>query len=99
MRHAYRKDANHGAIVSTLEALGAGVYDAASDGSPFDAVVFFRGRTYLVEIKDGSKPPSGRALTDKEVRLHALARDHGCTIPILRSEDDALALLGARRSA
>lgn len=98
-RHAFRKDANHADIKGTLELLGAGIYDAASDGSPYDFLVFRRGQIFIVEVKDGKKPQSARKLSVKEVRLHDLARQHGVDIHIIKTEDEALALLGARRAA
>ena len=99
MRYAKRRDANHGSIRSALEAIGAGVYDAAGDGSPYDFLVFWRGNVYICEVKDGAKSASRRKLTVKEVQLHELARKHGVGVRIIETEDQALALVGARRMA
>jgi len=50
-----------------------------------DVVVSRKGRTQLIEIKDGSKPPSARKLTDDEKDFHMRWEDH---IPIIESLDD-----------
>ena len=64
MRKRAKLDVNHLEIVATLRKCGASVVSLASlgDGVP-DLLVGYRGKTALVEIKDGDKPPSQRELT------------------------------------
>jgi len=57
----------------------------------------YRGRLLLAEIKDGSKPPSAQRLTQQQEIFHRQHETHGVVIPIVRSMDDALAIIGARR--
>ena len=52
MRYAARVDANQDQIVSALRAAGAYVWII---GLPVDLLVGFRGHTFLMEVKDGSK--------------------------------------------
>lgn len=52
MRYAARVDANQTQIVSALRAAGAYVWII---GLPVDLLVGYKGHTFLVEIKDGSK--------------------------------------------
>lgn len=52
MRYAARVDANQDQIVSALRAAGAYVWII---GLPVDLLVGFRGHTFLVEVKNGSK--------------------------------------------
>ena len=52
MRFAARVDANQTQIVSALRAAGAYVWII---GLPVDLLVGYRGHTFLVEIKSGSK--------------------------------------------
>ena len=52
MRYAARVDANQEQIVSALRAAGAYVWII---GLPVDLLVGYKGHTFLVEIKDGSK--------------------------------------------
>ena len=52
MRYAARVDANQDQIVSALRAAGASVWII---GLPVDLLVGFRGHTFLMEVKDGSK--------------------------------------------
>ena len=52
MRYAARVDANQTQIVSSLRAAGAYVWII---GLPVDLLVGYKGHTFLVEIKDGSK--------------------------------------------
>jgi hypothetical protein len=91
MRRAARVDANHGQIVAALRRMGASVEDASrmGRGCP-DLLVGFRGRTLLVEVKDGSKPPSDRRLTPDQVRWHERWRGH---VAVVSSVDEAVALL------
>lgn len=67
---AKRRDANHKDIGDHLRKLGWSVLDLADhgDGAPDYAVA--KGRwTALIEVKDGSKPPSARKLTPAEQKL------------------------------
>lgn len=69
---ARRADANQPEIVKAFRSLGYTVQHTHTIGEGFvDIVVGKRGRNFLVEIKDGSKPPSQRRLTPDEDRFHA----------------------------
>ena len=72
MRRRARTDGNHGQIVEALRAAGCTVQSLAAigDGTP-DLLVGVDGRNLLVEVKDGSKSPSRRRLTDDERTWHA----------------------------
>src|ERR1043166_630596 len=97
VRYAKRTDANQSGIVSALRAIGVGVYVASSAGNGLaDLVCAYRGILYLLEVKDGSKPPSARKLTVEQVRLHDMLRQHGVKVHVVTSEDDALAVFWAR---
>ncbi len=52
MRYAARVDANQDQIVSALRAAGAYVWII---GLPVDLLVGYKGHTFLVEVKNGSK--------------------------------------------
>ena len=58
------------------------------DGIP-DLLVGFRGKTALLEVKDGRKPPSARKLTEAEQRFFDEWR--GGTLAIVNSVDEAIA--------
>lgn len=82
-RYAARRDANEGEIVRALEKLGASVLRMHA----CDLLVGFRGRNYLIEVKDGSKPPSARPLTPAQVKLRAGWRGH---YRVVTSTDEAV---------
>ena len=70
MRRAAKVDKNHGAIVDALRSLDFSVSSTAAIGQGFpDVVCGYGGRTFLVEIKDGSKPPSARNLTPDQIKF------------------------------
>jgi hypothetical protein len=52
MRYAARVDANQDQIVSALRSAGAYVWII---GLPVDLLVGYKGHTFLVEVKNGSK--------------------------------------------
>lgn len=71
MRRAARRDANHVSVGDHLRSLGWSVLDLADcgDGVPDYAVAYrwpIGSFVSLVEVKDGTKPPSHRQLTPKE---------------------------------
>jgi hypothetical protein len=97
---ACRTDANHAAIRDALRSVGAYVIDTSHVGQGFaDLVVGWRGQWYMVELKNGALPPSKRRLTIDQQILHAQAARVGCTVHVVKTETEALALLGARRAA
>lgn len=90
MRRAARRDANEGKIVAALQACGAYVKKINDEGA-FDLLVFYRGWTLLLEVKDGAKPPSARALTPAEQKFHD--EWPGQNLYIVTSEHEALDIL------
>ena len=85
MKYAKRVDANQTQIVSALRAAGAYVWII---GLPVDLLVGYKGHTFLVEVKDGSKK-----------RLTALQDDFfqswsGGTLARIDSPEAALRMIG-----
>lgn len=69
MRRAARTDGNQIAVVDALRHAGATVQILAAVGAGCpDLLVGYRGQNYLLEVKDGRKPPSKRRLTMDEAR-------------------------------
>lgn len=100
MRRAAKKDANHAEIVSALRAAGCGVCDLAAVGGGVPDLVVCAPthpfKTSLIEIKDGSKPPSARQLTPDQVKFHAAWRGD---IAIVTTVAEALAAVGIQQAA
>lgn len=92
MRRAAKIDANQPAIVAALRKAGASVHSLAAvgDGIP-DLLVGHVGLTALMEVKDGSKPPSARALTPDQLRWHQSWE--GGTLAVVPDVDAALRVL------
>lgn len=96
-RRAARVDDNHGDIRAAYRAVGAVVEDTSGVGDGFsDLVVSYRDQVYLVEVKDGSKPPSARKLTPDQVKFHARQLSAGVVVHVVTSVDDALAVIGVK---
>lgn len=88
-----RSDANQTEIVAALRDVGAEVQHLheVGHGCP-DLLVGFRGVNYLIEVKDGSKPPSKRRLTADETDWHDKWQGQ---VEIAESVEDALRIIGA----
>lgn len=72
MRRAAKIDTNQPAIVQAFRDAGCSVQPCHTVGAGFpDLVVGYKGFTFLVEVKDGAKPPSARRLTSDQVIWHA----------------------------
>ena len=71
--HAKKTDGNHEAVKAELKAAmpEISVHDSshAHGGFP-DLVIGLFGLNHLVELKDGTKPPSRRRLTNAQVGFH-----------------------------
>ena len=95
MRRAAKIDANQTAIVEALRRVGAKVQSLASvgNGTP-DLLVRFRDVTYLLEVKDGSKPPSKQALTADQIIWHA---EWDGAVKVVNSIESALTAIGATK--
>jgi len=96
VRKFARKDANQDAIVETFRGQGASVWIASplGDGAP-DVVVGLNGRAVLVEIKDGSKPPSARRLTPDEQAFRSSWRG---PYEVIQSVEEAISLCQSMRA-
>lgn len=98
MRRAARIDANHREIVTALRGVRSMVVDlsAVGRGVP-DIAVLYRGVWHMIEIKDGAKSPSRRALTQAEQDWHAAARPYGGArcCHVVKDVGEALAAIGA----
>lgn len=98
--YARRVDANQAEIFGVWRDLGVLVTDTSHIGGGFpDCMLAYGGRLYLAEIKDGSKPPSAQRLTPAQEVFHRQHEAHGVRVATIRTIDDALALIGARRGA
>lgn len=90
MRKAAKKDNNHNSIAELFRKLGWSWFDTHQLGHGFpDGVAGKHGVNILVEIKDGSLPPSKRKLTDDEKDFHDLWRGD---VRIIKSSDEVIAL-------
>ena len=92
--YAKRVDRNQPEIVKALRRVGAVVKDVHSVPNLFDLLVYFRGKTYNVEIKDGELVPSKRKLTSGEERCKKDLESVGVTYWIITSLDEALKMIG-----
>jgi hypothetical protein len=96
MRRAARTDSNHQEIVKMLRqcAISVQPLHTVGGGVP-DLLCGFRGVNVLLEVKDGAKPPSARALTADEDKWHAKWSGQ---VAIVSTPDEAVeAVLGAAR--
>jgi hypothetical protein len=95
MRRAAKVDRNQPEIVKALRAVGACVQSLAAvgEGVP-DLLVGYRDQTVLIEVKDGSRPPSERQLTDQQIEWHAAWRGGRCVVA--GNVQEALAAIGVK---
>lgn len=91
MRRAAKIDANQKGIVEQLRKLGVSVAVTSQLGKGFpDIAVGFGGYTILMEIKDGSRPPSERRLTDDEQKFFSKWKGAAVVVNDLQEAIDAI---------
>lgn len=85
-------DNNQAELVKQIRKIpGVSVFLTHTQGKGFpDAVIGYRGRTYLAEIKDPAQPPSKRKLTPDEEGFHEKWTGH---IAIVETLDDVLKII------
>ena len=93
MIHRRRKvDANQSQIVDALRKIGCCVIDLSASGDGvMDLLVCYRRRMWMVEVKN--LKGRGDILTPAQIKLHKAIGDAGCEVHIVRSVDEALALV------
>ncbi|ADO14413.1 endonuclease [Acinetobacter phage AB1] len=70
---AAKIDANQPEIVAALRKIGCTVQILSSVGKGCpDILVGYRGKNFLLEIKDGAKPVSAQKLTPDQIEWHDL---------------------------
>lgn len=91
MRIAAKIDANQPEIVQALRKAGATVQTLAAVGKGVpDLLVARCGKLWLIEVKDGSKPPSARKLTPDQVEWH---KNWNSPVYVVNNVDEALSVL------
>lgn len=94
MGYMKKKDDNHNEIVQVFREVGARIletYMVADTGCDFIALL--NQRVFVVEVKDGSKPPSSRKLTLNEI----CAREYWAeNFHVIESVDDAIKVITRR---
>jgi len=93
MQRASRIDRNQPEIVKALRKVGATVLITSQLKNAFDILVGYQGKTFIVEIKDGLKPPSQRKLKEGEQRCKDNFESVGVKYWIIESIDDALNMI------
>ena len=92
-RRAAKVDANQGEIVAALRQIGASVHPCHGAGEGFpDLAVGWQGQTFLLEVKDGNKPPSARVLTPAQVEWHLNWRGHKAVVINVREALEAIGI-------
>lgn len=94
MRRAARVDKNQAEIVKTFRQMGAIVIITSQLKNAFDLLVCYKGKTHIVEVKDGDEVPSKRKLTDGEIKCKIAVESVGVKYNIIKSVDEAIKFLG-----
>jgi penicillin-binding protein-related factor A (putative recombinase) len=91
-----RNDANQREIVIALQAAGAFVtkLNTVGAGCP-DLLVIYKGGTFLLEVKDGSKKIWARQLNENQVEWHRRCINAGGSVFVVIDVRSALCAIGA----
>ncbi len=95
-RNGGNPDLNQKDIVKELRKIGCKVTITSEVSDFCDLVVGFKGNLYLVEVKDGTKPPSARKLTPGEIKCKMEFHAVGVQYHVVTSVQDALKLIGVK---
>jgi hypothetical protein len=90
LRRAAKADANQREIVTALRAAGGYWIHL---GHPVDGIAGYRSKWVPVELKDGSKPPSKRELTDDQLAFVRDCEAYRMPVIVATSAEDLLSQL------
>lgn len=93
MGHKFNRnstDLNQAEIVKALRDKGVVVFITTAVKNFADLVTAYNGTWCVLEVKDGSQPPSKRRLTPGELKAVGLANSVGCQIYVVNSVDEAV---------
>lgn len=96
MPHARRVDNNHQEIAQALRQAGLLVLDVHTLAGMLDLLVVRAGTVHFLEVK---QPHARNRLTPAEVRTIAALRAVGCSVHVVTTVDEALAVVGLRGQA
>lgn len=85
------RDDNEPDIIKALTEVGAVVVQLEH---PADLLVGSRGRWYLLEVKDGNKPPSRRKLTDNQIVFSKRCQIDRLPFAVVMTPIEALKAIG-----
>lgn len=88
-----KPDGGQDKIVKALRKLGAKVVIVSVVNNFCDLLVGFKGNLYLMEVKDGTKPPSQRKLTPGEIKCQREFELVGVDYHIINSVEEAIDLV------
>jgi len=84
-------DSNQGEIVAALRKIGCSVTSLADVGKGCpDLLVGLAGKNFLIEVKDGQKPPSAQKLTSDQESWHKVWQGQ---VKVITNVNDALDLV------
>lgn len=92
---ARRVDDNHADMLGLAKQVGAEVLDLHALPGALDALVGYRGKLFLIEIKDGLKSASRKKLTPAEIATVERFRLVGCPVLVVETGDQLLKGIGA----
>ena len=90
---AAKVDRNQKEIVEALRAQGAFVIITSQLKNAFDILVCYDSKIFIMEIKDGTLPPSKRKLTPGEKKCKEGVNKAGCKYHVVHSVYEALTLI------
>lgn len=93
MRRIAAVDRNQSEIVAALRKIGATVLITSQLKNAFDILVGYRKELFIVEIKDGEKPPSARKLTEGEIKCRDNFNSVGVPYYVVKSVEEAIKLV------
>jgi hypothetical protein len=94
-RYAARRDSNESAVLAPVAALNGFWLPTG----PFDGWLWDRRHWNLCEVKDPKKEGWQNEFTDEQKLLIVQLSTRGIPFNVLRTDEDTLRLLGARRTA
>lgn len=95
MRHRRGVDKNQGELDRLARMIGAHIIDTTGDPDiGFDRIYVVRGKTYIVEVKDGRNIPSKRQLTKTETKRKNEIEARGVKYHVIESVSELMTMFG-----